>query len=142
MNCAILILLLPDAILQIPYCCIWLISGRKEMKFSDSWFTVSQNTNPMHSFSSISHFVNAARRFEKNSALVFMKLQIPAASTPLSIMKIGKDITFHRKFQRQESSSQLSTFPWSICNGLAKGTLSQLPQTESSNKQEGKGITQ
>jgi len=57
-------------------------------------------------------------------------------------MKIGKDITFHRKVQRQESSSQLSTFPWSICNGLAKGTLSQLPQTESSNKQEGKGITQ
>jgi hypothetical protein len=141
-NCAILILLLPDAILQIPYCCIWLISGRKEMKFSDSWFTVSQNTNPMHSFSSISHFVNGARRFEKNSDLVFMKLQIPAASTPLSIMKIGKDITFHRKVQRQESSNQLSTFPWSICNGLAKGTLSQLPQTESSNKQEGKGITQ
>ncbi len=142
MNCAILILLLPDAILQIPYCCIWLISGRKEMKFSDSWFTVSQNTNPMHSFSSISHFVNAARRIEKNSVLVFMKSQIPAASTPLSIMKIGKDITFQRKVQRQESSSQLSTFPWSICNGLAKGTLSQLPQTESSNKQEGKGITQ
>jgi hypothetical protein len=112
------------------------------MKFSDSWFTVSQNTNPMHSFSSISHFVNAARRIEKNSVLVFMKSQIPAASTPLSIMKIGKDITFHRKVQRQESSSQLSTFPWSICNGLAKGTLSQLPQTESSNKQEGKGITQ
>jgi hypothetical protein len=44
--------------------------------------------------------------------------------------------------QRQESSSQLSTFPWSICNGLAEKTLSQLPQTESSNKQEGKGITQ